>query len=177
MTVHRHFVEKKIMLFYLSGGKMYYLTMEKTTSCIVFGIGNPLHSDDGCGPYVADLLQNTKILSYNCGTVPENFTGIVRKLHPHLLILVDAAQMNEDPGTMRIIPEDKIHDTAIGTHMLPLSYLVHYLSDSADQILLIGIQPASLEDGNQLSLAVERASHTLKNHILAETVEIIPIFS
>ncbi|HJJ35798.1 MAG TPA: hydrogenase maturation peptidase HycI [Methanocorpusculum sp.] len=148
--------------------------MEKNGSCIVFGIGNPLHSDDGCGPYVADLLRDSGIPSYNCGTAPENFTGIIRKNHPHLLVLVDAALMNEEPGTLRIIPEKKIPDTAIGTHMLPLSHLVHYLSDAADHIMVIGIQPASLEPGDCLSLAVETAAQTLKNHIIARTLENIP---
>ena len=138
------------------------------------GIGNSLHSDDGCGPYVADLLRDSCIPAYNCGTVPENFTGVIRKLHPHLLVLVDAALMNKEPGEICIIPEDKIPDTAIGTHMLPLSHIVHYLTNAAERILVIGIQPASLDPGDQLSVAVEAATKILKTHIIAGSLEKIP---
>ncbi len=149
--------------------------MVDTTSCIILGVGNSLHSDDGCGPYIAEILAKRGMKAYNCGTTPENFTGLVRKNLPHLLLIIDAVMMNEAPGTIRLIPEGKIPDTAIGTHMLPLSHLVKYLSGFADQIQLIGIQPESLANEEGLSPSVEVAVLELKELILNNLVENLPV--
>ena len=57
-------------------------------SIVLLGIGNPLHADDGAGPKLADMLAGTPgVTAFNCGTAPENFTGLVRRLDPDLLIL------------------------------------------------------------------------------------------
>ena len=147
-------------------------------SFVLLGVGNTLHADDGAGPYLADLISeehNPGVSAYNCGTAPENFTGIVRKLHPKHLIIADAALMNERPGTFRRIPAEKIEDTAIGTHMLALSHLVRYLEDAADNITLIGIQPESLEDRDCLSPDVARAVRDLKDICLSGRFEEIPL--
>ena len=145
----------------------------------VLGVGNPLHSDDGAGPRLTDLLSCEKesgISAFNCGTAPENFTGVIRKLHPDLLIIADASLMNESPGALRRIPPEKITDAAVGTHMLPLSHLFSYLQDCADTIMVIGIQPASLEDGDELSPEVEDAVRRLKELILSGKTGSIPLF-
>ncbi|HJJ30769.1 MAG TPA: hydrogenase maturation peptidase HycI [Methanocorpusculum sp.] len=145
---------------------------------VLLGIGNTLHADDGAGPYLADLISeehNPAAAAFNCGTAPENFTGVVRKLHPHHLIIADAALMNEKPGTLRRIPADKIRETAVGTHMLALSHLVRYLENAADNITLIGIQPESLEDRDNLSPDVAGAVRNLKDICLSGRFEEIPL--
>lgn len=145
----------------------------------VLGVGNLLHSDDGAGPRLADMLSCEKergISAFNCGTAPENFTGVIRNLHPDLLIIADASLMNEAPGTLKRIPPEKIADAAVGTHMLPLSHLFCYLQDCAEKIILIGIQPESLEDGDDLSPNVEAAVCRLKELILSGETESIPVF-
>ena len=145
----------------------------------VLGVGNQLHSDDGAGPCLADMLSCEKesgISAFNCGTAPENFTGVIRNLHPDLLIIADASLMNEAPGTLKRIPPEKITDAAVGTHMLPLSHLFSYLQDCADTIMVIGIQPASLEDGDELSPEVEDAVRRLKELILSGKTASIPVF-
>ena len=137
---------------------------------VLLGVGNTLHTDDGAGPYLADLIseeKNPKISAFNCGTAPENFTGVVRRLHPKHLIIADAALMNEKPGTLRRIPAEKIEDAAIGTHMMSPSHLVRYLTDAAETITVIGIQPESLDDGDCLSPDVEKAVRHLKEICLS----------
>ena len=146
---------------------------------IVLGLGNVLHSDDGAGPALADLISAEKsqsITAFNCGTAPENFTGVVRKLHPRLLIIADASLMNMQPGTLRKIPADKIADTAVGTHMLPLSHLIEYLREDADEIIMIGIQPENLNDGDELSPEVLCAVEQLKTLILSGKTDTIPLY-
>ena len=62
---------------------------------------------------------------------------------------------------MCIRDSDQIDDTSIGTHMLPLSHLIHYLSSDIPEILFIGIQPETIEPGEGLSPAVQTAAATL----------------
>ncbi|KQC08673.1 MAG: hypothetical protein APR55_11305 [Methanolinea sp. SDB] len=124
---------------------------------MVLGIGNTLNGDDGVGCYVARHLEKTGWISLDCGTVPENFTGIVRRERPDLLVLVDAADMHLPPGEYRIIPGNLIEEVGTGTHALPLSHLIDFLAPVAGEILFIGIQPGSLGTGDPLSGKVKRS--------------------
>ncbi|WP_338094182.1 hydrogenase maturation peptidase HycI, partial [Methanorbis furvi] len=124
---------------------------------VVFGVGNSLHGDDGAGPAVAEKIIAAglpDVTAYNCGTAPENFTGLVRRIHPELLVIVDAAEMGLLPGSVRRISEERIHDTAIGTHMMALSHLVQFLADAAGRVVVVGVQPEWMGEGEGLSDAV-----------------------
>jgi hydrogenase 3 maturation protease len=134
---------------------------------LLMGIGNPLRGDDGAGVYAALHLQGDGWQAVDCGTAPENFSGVVRRVHPDLLLLVDAAEMGLAPGEFRVVPKDRIEDVAFGTHHLPLSHLMEFLSDAAGEIRFIGIQPAVVEDREGLSPGVEKGVRRLIRLILA----------
>ncbi len=145
-------------------------------SIVLLGIGNPLHADDGAGPKLADMLAGTPgVTAFNCGTAPENFTGLVRKLEPDLLIIADAADMGLAPGSIRVIPPEKIRDTSIDTHTLPLYHLVDFLAEPSRKIVVIGIQPASLDWTENLSEQVESVLNELKVMIAENTLLKIPV--
>ena len=145
-------------------------------SIVLLGIGNPLHADDGAGPKLADMLAGIPgVTAFNCGTAPENFTGLVRKLGPELLIIADAAEMGLPPGSVRIIPPEKIHDTSVGTHTLPLYHLVDFLADPSRKILIIGIQPASLGWADRVSDPVASALNEIKMMIAENNLLKIPV--
>ena len=42
-------------------------------------IGNREGGDDAIGPYIADELQNSESTVLDCGTMPENFTYVVKQ--------------------------------------------------------------------------------------------------
>ena len=70
---------------------------------IVLGVGNELKSDDGVGPFIIKQLkdqniENENMLFIDAETVPENFTGKIRKENPTHLIIVDACLMNAQPA-------------------------------------------------------------------------------
>jgi hydrogenase 3 maturation protease len=143
---------------------------------MLLGIGNALRGDDGIGVWIA---RNTHVIGWkalDCGPVPENFTGIVRREHPDLLLLVDAADMGLAPGEFRIIPQEKIQDVGIGTHQLPLSHLITFLEGTAGTILFIGIQPACLEEDMPISPDVKEGAMRLIAHISKGTIREIPPF-
>jgi len=54
------------------------------------------------------------------GTVPENFTGLIKRENPTHIILLDAADMGKPPGYIKIIKKDEISQYNISTHAMPL---------------------------------------------------------
>ncbi len=146
------------------------------TPNILLGIGNPLNGDDGVGIYVAEQFRKNDWISLACGTAPENFTGIIRKTRPACLVLVDAAAMDISPGEYRIIPRDKITDVSVGTHQLPLSFLIDFLSDTVERIILIGIQPECAVMGGEISLQVKRGADQLLHLLSKGELDRIPLF-
>jgi hydrogenase 3 maturation protease len=128
---------------------------------MLLGIGNPLRGDDGAGNYVADRFRAAGWVAIDCGTIPENFTGIVRREHPDLLVMVDAADMGLPPGEFRIVRPEDITSVTFGTHALPLSILIGFLSHDAGRVLFIGIQPTQTEMDQPLSDAVREGADRL----------------
>jgi hydrogenase 3 maturation protease len=144
---------------------------------VLLGIGNCLLGDDGAGNYVASRFRQSGWTVFDCGTVPENFTSPVRRLHPEVLLLVDAAEMGLLAGEFRVVPRNYIADVSIGTHSLPLTHLIDYLSPDAGRILFVGIQPASMEMGAKLTPAVKEGADRLMGIIRAGSISEIPLYT
>ncbi|WP_301665063.1 hydrogenase 3 maturation endopeptidase HyCI [Methanoculleus frigidifontis] len=142
---------------------------------MLLGVGNTLRGDDGVGSYVAHRMEDGDWNALDCGTVPENFTGVVRRNHPALLVFVDAADMGVPPGEFRIVPKGRIQDVSIGTHSLPLSHLIDFLAGVAETILFIGIQPAIVRDGEYLSEPVQEGAERLITVLKKGDIEDIPV--
>lgn len=122
------------------------------------GIGNELLGDDGAGMAVARRLQGALgWIALVCGTAPENFTALVRRARPEVLVLVDAVDMGLDAGSVRRVPPEHLEDLSWGTHQLPLSHLLSFLAGCFGEGVVIGIQPGHISEGIGLSPPVERA--------------------
>ena len=112
---------------------------------LVLCIGNRDGGDDAVGPYIADELEKKNSIDViDCGTIPENYTAIVKQKKPKQLILIDAVDMGLHPGEIRIVPKEKIGRMHISTHGIPLSVLIDYLEQFVKHVVLIGIQPQSM---------------------------------
>jgi len=161
---------------------------------VLLGIGNILNGDDGIGIYVAEKtsesLKETEVESkqansadterdfiiIDCGTTPENFTSIIKKHNPDMLILVDAAEMGLSPGSYRIIPPEKIDIMHFSTHNLPLSIFTSYVSEFCGKIVLIGVQPDRMDVGTGLSSTVRENGDRVANLVIEKRLdEIIPL--
>ena len=132
---------------------------------IVLGIGNELKSDDGIGPFIINKLkneniENDNILFIDTKTVPENFTGKIRKENPTHLIIVDACLMGLNPGDINIVNRYDFANIGISTHSTSLSYFVKFLEkDSNINILFVGIEPETMEFGEKPTQKVENAAY------------------
>jgi hydrogenase 3 maturation protease len=142
---------------------------------LLLGIGNPLRRDDGAGNYVASFFRAPGWSVADCGTAPENFTGLVRRQHPGLLVLVDAADMGLAPGEYAVIPRERIRDVGIGTHQLPLDFLIGFIEECAGKIIVIGIQPKLVETGEGLSPEVQEGADRLIRVLQRGRIREIPV--
>ncbi|MDD2241188.1 MAG: hydrogenase 3 maturation endopeptidase HyCI [Kiritimatiellae bacterium] len=132
---------------------------------LLLGIGNPGHGDDALGPIFARAFRHPNWRCINAATAPENFTGLIRRLHPDCLVLLDAADMGAPPGTLRRLDPDHISAASFGTHAGSIGQLATYLADCANHIVILGIQPAHTTPGSRLSPPVRATLKTLAHSL------------
>jgi hydrogenase maturation protease HycI len=127
----------------------------------VMGIGHELRGDDAAGLLVARALQpsaNDNFLVVEAGHAPENYTAPVRRFAPQLVLLVDAAELQAPPGTIRWLEWPETTGLSASTHTMPLYLLARYLAMEGKCVVgLIGIQPADTGLNMPVSAEVEAA--------------------
>jgi hydrogenase 3 maturation protease len=139
----------------------------------VLGIGSELRGDDIAGLLVAQQIEKTiakqttpEIRVFIGETAPENLTGEIKKFQPTHLIIIDAAELNKEPGHIEIMEPETIGGTSFCTHSLPLKIIIGYLLESFKfQAIIIGIQPKTLTFGAQPTKEVAAAAKHLANTI------------
>ena len=138
----------------------------------VVGVGNTLRGDDGAGILVvralAERLQGAPdVLLIDGSTAPENFTGPLRRFRPDLVIEIDAAHLQQPPGTVAWVDWRDADGMSASTHTLPPSVLAGFLlADIGCRVSLLGIQPATLEMGDGMSPEVASAVGRLAEQIV-----------
>jgi hydrogenase 3 maturation protease len=136
----------------------------------VLGVGSELRADDVAGILVAQRIKKLtgdkktgpEIETFIGATAPENLTGEIKRFHPSHLVIVDAADLDAEPGTISVMDPDSIGGTTFCTHSLPLKVMIDYLLESFDcRVTIIGIQPKSLAVGAPVSKEVLEAVESL----------------
>lgn len=137
----------------------------------ILGIGNELNGDDSAGIWVArqlrrELNDQPNRLVMDCGSIPENATGPLRRFHPHYILLVDAADLDEVPGAIKLVDLEQVRGFSASSHTLPLSVLAGFLKEEFKcEVGLCCIQPQSLEFESGLSIPVKQAVKNLVKEI------------
>ena len=144
--------------------------LEGFEKLIVLGVGNELKCDDGVGPYIIKKLKKDmvedkdRLLLIDAQTVPENFTGKIRKENPTHLIIVDACLMGGEAGDMKVVDENDFASIGISTHSMSLSFFVKYLQQDCDfRIIFVGIEPESMDFADNPTVKVEDAANEFIN--------------
>ncbi len=150
------------------------MTETATPAILVACVGNIFKSDDGFGSEVAavlahaDLPDEVRVVDYGIRSVHlvyELLNGY------DVLVLVDTvAQQDGPPGSLYEIepdlgprtsdPSDPLPEVMLDAHDLTpggVMELVPVLGGSVDRILVVGCQPASLDDGIGLTEPVQAA--------------------
>src|SRR6266508_1705505 len=140
--------------------------METTTrKTVVIGIGNTIHRDDGAGVHALRKLQADSRLPSDVVLVDGGTRGIelLADLHDcSRLLLLDALDVGEEPGTMMRMTGDELRGLPCGAsvHQLGLGDLLATLplvSEALTEVVLLGVQPAQTEWGTELSPLVEES--------------------
>lgn len=138
----------------------------------VVGIGHELRGDDAAGVMVARALMpllagRAHGLVLDGGAAPENHTGLLRRFAPDLVLLVDAAQMDEPPGTVRWLAWQEASGLSASTHTMPPYVIARYLNiELGCEVALIGIQPAQTTIGAPLSAPIQKAVGEVVNGLV-----------
>lgn len=151
--------------------------LEERSEKIIIGVGNELLGDDGAG----SALCREGVFGFYCidaGTLPENFTGVIRKNRPDIVVIVDAACMGINPGEVRIIPHERINETGTGTHKISLNHFISFIKPFTGDVILIGIEPLAMEYGSELSPPVILAVQYIRECLLGgiKTIKNIEVF-
>jgi hydrogenase 3 maturation protease len=132
---------------------------------LVITVGNELMGDDGAGPLLARLLEREQLPGWEVidgGSAPENSLYRVRDLKPEVIVVVDACEMDLEPGSIRLVSERDIASQFIlSTHRLPLSFFISALKELVPNVYFVGIQPAIVAFGLPISPEIRQAVETV----------------
>ncbi len=126
----------------------------------VMGVGNVDYGDDGFGVYLTEELVAASISDVIiAGTTPERYLGrIAGDGYDHLLV-IDATDFGEQPGTVVFLNAAEIATAfpQISTHKISLGVVARALEEAGTRVWLLGVQPESLKPGQELSMTMEAA--------------------
>jgi hydrogenase 3 maturation protease len=136
---------------------------------IILGVGNTLKADDGAGPLLCRKLRGkTGAEIIDAGPAPENFLSPIINKAPQNLLIIDAVDFAEKPGTVEIFTPDRVRSFAFSTHVLSPHLFADLLRKSIDvDIYIIGVQPQQTALGLPMSDAVEKAVDRLAELLAA----------
>jgi hydrogenase maturation protease len=150
----------------------------KRKRIIVGGLGNPLLTDEGIGIHLiekltarTDIPADVEII--DLGTSLMNVVHVISGREK--AILIDCARMGEPPGTIRrFIPEDVSSKKKLPRFSLHEGDLMDALALSKSlgeypkEVVIFGIQPDSMEQGENLSPCLQQHVNSYIEAILRE---------
>ncbi|MCD6461442.1 MAG: hydrogenase 3 maturation endopeptidase HyCI [Thermoplasmata archaeon] len=140
---------------------------------VLMGVGNPLKGDDGVGPYAADYMASLSPRgweAWNVETVPENYTGRLRRVRPETLVVVDACDMGLEAGEARRIPPEMVGVMHVSTHSIPLSVFLSIVKEYVGDAVLVGVQAdmGNMFLGAELTPRMQAAARRLVETLVSE---------
>ncbi|MHB2153476.1 hydrogenase maturation protease [Calditrichota bacterium GD2] len=141
----------------------------------IIGLGNRLRGDDGIGPVVLDSLKKKDIpipLQFiEAGS--DAFTLLEHLNASEPMIIVDCADMGFEPGTVKVFDVNDhfaMQHDFISLHGFSFAEVLS-LAQAMGPIApckIIGVQPATIEFGQPISRAVNKALPEILNLIIEE---------
>jgi len=146
----------------------------------VIGIGRPIRGDDGIGVVLIDRLQN-KELPEDVNLLDAGTSGM-NLLH-HLkdfdrVIIIDAIRHGGDPGDWLFFSPEEVNSSIKmrSTHdsnLLETLELSEMLGEKPDKVVIMGIIPADMSIGEELSPSLNRKLPEIENVLLDKIEELI----
>ena len=130
----------------------------------VLCVGNELRGDDALGPELArGLSVDEPWKVFDCGVAPENWTGAVCSFRPDVVLVIDAIHWDAPPGAVRCWDANELAGAGLSTHHASLSLTLDVIRQSTGAPgIVLGVQPQSVELGEEMSPAAEAAVDRLQ---------------
>ena len=123
------------------------------------GIGNVLKSDDGIGVYISNKIKVTpSIQKLTVEISIENYLGKINSLKPDVLILVDCLDFGRQAGYYELLPVNQVKDFTLNTHNISLKRISELFTMP---VFILGIQPKSIDFGEEMSEIVLESAKTI----------------
>jgi hydrogenase maturation protease len=162
-----------------------YSSPSTRPSSLIIGLGSPLRGDDGVGVCVAEALaERTLPVGVEVVDGGTQGLGIVSLLEGHRrVIFVDAADVGQAPGQFVRFTYDDVRsgkvrlqgdEHSVSVHAAGLKdalLLAQALDCLPDEIIIFGVQPASIDWEEGLSPKVEALLPRLVEAVLTEAEE------
>jgi hydrogenase 3 maturation protease len=131
---------------------------------VIAGVGSLSKGDDGFGPYMIQQLQGkVSAVLMDCGTVPENFIGPIRRQRPDTMLVLDAADFCAAPGQLTVVEPDQWRGGGFSSHSLSLKLFADLVSaETGASIFLVAVQPKQVEFGQPMSPEVSASCSRLQ---------------
>jgi hydrogenase maturation protease len=138
---------------------------DSATRTVVVGVGNLIRSDDGLGVQALECLQRDPRVPPDVTLLDGGTHGIellVYTSHSSRLLLLDAVDIGQPPGTMVRLVNEELRGLPCGAsvHQIGVADLLATLplvSSGQRETVLLGVQPAATGWGTELSPAVQKA--------------------
>jgi len=147
----------------------------------ILGAGSFMRADDAAGVMITENLssfygdEKCKNIQLCTGeTAPENFSGKIKKFSPTHLLIIDAADLGLEPGSIAEINPCKIGGPSYCSHMLPLKIMIDYLEKETNaSVTLIGIQFKNINFDQPMTAEIQETVDELCNVLKAIIDELI----
>lgn len=119
--------------------------------------------DDAAGILVvqdlkARLPAGSRFIPVDTGPTPENFTGLIRRSQPGLVIFIDAGDIGMPPGSVGFFTCEEAEGISAFGHSLPLGVLGQYLENELRcECFLLLIQPERIDFDVPVTIEVQKA--------------------
>lgn len=137
---------------------------------VILGVGNELRGDDAAGVLAVRKLLKKKeklenVLILEGAQAPENLTSVIRGFSPQFILIIDAADLGTEPGTIILIePDDALG--GMGTHGISMGDFLRYLQlETGSKTAILAIQAAGNEFGGPVCPPVRKAVQQAANDL------------
>lgn len=131
----------------------------KDNKILFAGVGNVMRSDDGVGVFIVSGIKERDHISTLLVEVSiENYIQKINTISPDILIIADCLDFNRQPGYANIIPVSQTKEFTVSSHNISLKRVSEFLKM---EVYVLGIQPADLRVGENLTPVVKQSAEKL----------------
>lgn len=145
--------------FPVATDKLTSLLSDPSRKILFAGIGNLLKQDDGAGVYISTRISERDHIKVITPEVSiENYIGKINSIDHDILVIIDCVDMKMPPGSVDLLPVDKVNDLTFNTHNISLNKLSGFFTK---EVLILAIQPETIAFGENLSYIVHEACNKI----------------